>query len=93
MAAASNENKVPKVGFQQFPETISVIPDEKEMAERVCLSLNSKDGQKSIGQSIQDPYTQALKYIEQHRIVEVFQVTIATYMSTIDTLTDLFPIN
>ena len=82
MATAKNENKIPKVGIQQFPETVSVIPDEKEMAERVCLSLNLKDGQKSVGQSLQDPYTQALKYIEEHRIVEVFQVTIATKISS-----------
>lgn len=78
MAAATGENKETKVGFQQFPETTVVIPDEKEMVERICLSLNLKDGQKSAGQSFLDPYTQAIRYIEEHRIVQVFQVTMAT---------------
>ena len=77
MAAISRDTKV---GFQQFPESTSAIPDEKEMFERVCLSLNLKDGQKSAAQSSLDPYTQALRYVEEHRIVEVFQVTIVTHI-------------
>ena len=74
--AAANKNS--KAGFQQFPETEFSIPNKKEMEERIYLALNVKDGQKSVGQSLQDPYTQALKYIEEHRIVEVFQVTMTT---------------
>lgn len=77
MAATFGKNKNSE-GYQQFTEAESTIPDKRDMAERICLSLNLKDGQKSVGQSLQDPYTQALRYIEEHRIVEVFQVTIVT---------------
>ena len=66
-------------GFQQFPLVSYSIPDDDEIKERIALALNLKDGQQSIGQSEQDPYTLAVKYIEKHKIVEVFQVTIATF--------------
>ena len=67
-----------KVGFQQFPRATFIIPSKQEMKEQIYLALNLKDGQKSVGQSPEDPYTKAVKYIEEHQIVEVFQVTIAT---------------
>lgn len=65
-------------GFQQFPLVSYSIPDDDEIKERIALALNLKDGQQSIGQSMQDPYTLAVKYIEKHKIVEVFQVTMET---------------
>lgn len=65
-------------GFQQFPLVPSSVPYDQEMKERIALALNLKDGQQSLGQSVEDPYTRAVKYIEKHRIVEVLQVTMAT---------------
>ena len=65
-------------GYQQFPLTSYVIPSEQEMKEQIYLALNLKDGQKSVSQSPEDPYTKAVQYIQEHQIVEVFQVTIAT---------------
>lgn len=62
-----------KVGFQQFPRATFTIPSKQEMKEQIYLALNLKDGQKSVGQSPEDPYTKAVKYIEEHQIVEVFQ--------------------
>lgn len=75
MASGGNEGSS---GFQQFPLVPSSIPDDQEMKERIALALNLKDGQQSLGQSVEDPYTRAVKYIEKHRIVEVLQVTMAT---------------
>lgn len=65
-------------GYQQFPLTSYAIPSEQEMKEQIYLALNLKDGQKSVSQSPEDPYTKAVQYIQEHQIVEVFQVTIAT---------------
>ena len=67
---AANDN----VGFHQFPQAAYPVPDSKEVEEKVAIALNLKDGQKSLGQSTEDPYTRALNYIEEHRITEVFQV-------------------
>lgn len=76
---AAEEGAV-SAGFQQFPLTTHPLPNEEEMKEQICIALNLKDGQQSAGQSTEDPYTQAIKYIEKHRIMEVFQVTIATIL-------------
>lgn len=65
-------------GFQDFPQASFAIPSKKELEERVALAFNVKDGQQSSGQSDEDPYSRAVKYVEKHRIVDVFQVTMET---------------
>lgn len=72
MAAKDN------AGFQEFPQASFAVPSEEQMEERVALVVNSQDGLQSPGQSVEDPYPRAVKYIERHRIVEVFQVTMET---------------
>lgn len=67
-------------GFQEFPRATFAVPPKAEMEERSALAFNLRDGQQSMGQSTEDPYTRAVKYLEKHRIVEVFQVTIVTLM-------------
>ena len=62
-------------GLQQFPLAKSTLLSEQELQEHLKIAANVKDGQKSACQSEQDPYTQAVKYLEQHRILEVFQVS------------------
>lgn len=63
---------------QRFDRTSFPTASKQNAEESVVLSVNHRDGLQSGGQSIQDPYTRAIKYLEEHRIVEVFQVTIAT---------------
>jgi hypothetical protein len=71
---AADKQNVDNVGFQQFPLiSPSSIPSEEEFKEELYMRLNLKDGQQSATQSMEDPYTQAVKYIERHKIVEVFQ--------------------
>lgn len=65
-------------GFQEFPLASFAVPSVEQMEERVALVVNSQDGLQSLGQSVEDPYPRAVKYIERHRIVEVFQVTMET---------------
>lgn len=65
-------------GVQAFPEAVFSVPSRPEAEERSALAFNVKDGQQSVGQSVEDPYTKAVKYIEKHRIAEVFQVTMET---------------
>lgn len=72
MAAKDNES------MQQFPLVKNALLNERELHEQLKLMANVKDGQQSVGQSEQDPYTRAVKYLEQHRILEVFQVRRAT---------------
>ena len=69
-------------GFQQFPQASFPTPSKEEITEQVSIVLNLKDGQKSVGQSDEDPYTRAISYIERHKIVEVFQVTMVTSTQT-----------
>ena len=59
---------------QQFDRGPVLAPSKQNTEESVVLSLNRHDGLQSSGQSTQDPYTRAIKYLEEHRIVEVFQV-------------------
>jgi len=75
MAATAEDNG----GYQDFPQASFAIPSKEEIEERVALAFNVKDGQQSSGQNDEDPYSRAVKYIEKHRIVEVFQVTMETY--------------
>ena len=75
MAATAEDNG----GYHDFPQASFAIPSKEEIEERVALAFNVKDGQQSSGQNDEDPYSRAVKYIEKHRIVEVFQVTMETY--------------
>ena len=65
-------------GFQQFPLAPSSLLSEQETKEQIYVALNLKDGQQSATQSMEDPYTKAVNYIEKHKIVQVFQVTMTT---------------
>lgn len=60
-------------GYQQFPLVPTTMLSEEETREQIYMALNLKDGQKSATQSLEDPYTRAVNYIEKHKIVEVFQ--------------------
>ena len=69
MAAKDNES------VQTFPQANFDIPPKEHLEEAVVLALNVQDGQQSLGQSVEDPYTRAVRYLEKHRIVEIFQVS------------------
>lgn len=77
MAAKDNES------VQTFPPAGFDIPPKEHIEEAVVLALNVQDGQQSLGQSVGDPYTRAVHYLEKHHIVEIFQVrvTMATEAS------------
>lgn len=64
-------------GFQEFPQAQFTTPSQKELEEQLCIALNLKDGQQSAGQSSEDPYTRAVRYINEHGIVEVLQVKLS----------------
>ena len=68
--AAQEDNE----SHQQFPVASFAVPSRTELEERLVLALNTRDGQQSCAQDGADPYTRAVRYIEQHRIVEIFQV-------------------
>ena len=59
---------------QEFPRASFPVPSQKVLEELSALNSNVSGGQQSAGQSADDPYTRAVKYVERHRIVEVFQV-------------------
>ena len=61
-------------GVQEFPQAKFIVPSQQELEEQVCMALNLKDGQQSAGQSVDDPYTRAVRYLNEHGIVEVLQV-------------------
>ncbi len=65
-------------GVQEFPQAVFSVPFRADAEERVALAFNVKDGQQSVGQGVEDPYTKAVKYMEKHQIAEVLQVTIET---------------
>lgn len=77
--AAKEDNE----SHQEFPVASFPIPSRAELEERVVLALNSKDGQQSCVQDGADPYTKAVNYVEKHRIIEVFQVSMDTKHSYI----------
>ena len=70
MAAKDNES------VQTFPQAVFDIPPKDHVEEAVVLALNVQDGQQSLGQSVGDPYTRAVRYLEKHHIVEIFQVSV-----------------
>ena len=59
-----------KESLQQFPLVKTTMLTDQELQEQVKLA------KKSLGQSgvSEDPHSQAARYLQQHRIVEVFQV-------------------
>ena len=61
-------------GVQEFPQAKFIVPSQKELEEQVSMALNLKDGQQSAGQSVDDPYTRAVRYLNEHGIVDVLQV-------------------
>ena len=69
-------------GIQEFPQASFAVPSRADIEESVALAFNVKDGQQSSGQSSEDPYTRAVKYVEKHHIVEVFQVTMGTVLTS-----------
>lgn len=64
---------------QEFPVAKVDVPSKDQIEEAVALSVNVQDGQQSLGQSSQDPYTHAVSYLEKHHIVEILQVTMTTF--------------
>ena len=71
--AAQEDNE----SHQEFSVASFAVPSRAELEERLVLSLNTKDGQKSCAQDGADPYTKAVQYVEKHRIVEIFQVPVS----------------
>ncbi len=67
-------------GFQEFPHASFKIPPQENIEEASAMSENLMEGQQGAGQSLQDPYTRAINYLEKHRIVEIFQVTMETQL-------------
>ena len=68
MAAKDHE------GFQQFPEASGAVPNQVVLEEEIELKLSLLEGHQSIGESEEDPYNKAVKYLEEHHIIEIFQV-------------------
>ena len=63
---------------QEFSVASFPVPSRAELEERLVLALNTKDGQQSCVQDAADPYTAAVNYVEKHRIIEIFQVSMET---------------
>ena len=72
MAAKNNE------GFQEFPLATFTVPPREQTEELSAMTQNLLEGHQGIGESKDDPYTKAVRYLEKHRIVEILQVTIET---------------
>jgi len=70
MAAKDHE------GFQQFPNACDAVPDQVILEEEIELKLSLLEGHQSTGESEDDPYNKAVKYLEKHHIVEIFQVPV-----------------
>ena len=70
-----------RVGVQHFPRAGFDIPSKEQIEETSAIAQNLLEGQQSVGQSLEDPYTRAVHYLEKHRIVEILQVTMVTFMT------------
>lgn len=75
---AASESK----SFQQFPQATFAVPTREHIEEIVAISANLVDGQKSAGQSVEDPYSAAVQYLEKHHVVEVLEVTMETLITS-----------
>lgn len=71
-------------GFQQFTPADHSVYSREQSEQAAAIAANLIDGQSSLGQSMQDPYTASVNYLEKHRIVEVFQVTMETLLTVFD---------
>jgi len=68
-----------KEGFQEFPQASFAIPLPAQMEEVSAIAQNLLEGQQGVGESAEgDPYARAVNYLEQHRIIEILQVTMET---------------
>lgn len=80
MAARDHE------GFQQFPNASDTVPNQVVLEEEIELKLSLSEGHQSIGESEEDPYNKAVRYLEEHHIIEIFQVQSSlpiTHLSTV----------
>ena len=68
MAAKDHE------GFQQFPNASDTVPNQVVLEEEIELKLSLLEGHQSTGESEEDPYNKAVRYLEEHHIIEIFQV-------------------
>lgn len=69
MAARDHE------GVQQFPNAADAVPNQVILEEEIELKLSTLEGHQSIGESGEDPYNKAVRYLEEHHIIEIFQVS------------------
>lgn len=68
MAAKDHE------GYQQFPNASDTVPNQVVLEEEIELKLSLLEGHQSVGESEEDPYNKAVRYLEEHHIIEIFQV-------------------
>ena len=80
MAAKDHE------GFQQFPDASDAVPNQVVLEEEIELKLSLLEGHQSIGESEEDPYNKAVKYLEEHHIIEIFQVIFSFLVGTFQAL-------
>lgn len=67
-----------RAGFQEFSLAVYDIPPREQIEEASAIAQNLLEGHQGVGQSLADPYTHAVHYLEKHRIVEIMQVTMET---------------
>lgn len=68
-----------KEGFQEFPQANFTIPLPVQMEEVSAMAQSLLEGQQDVGESVEgDPYARAVRYLEEHRIIEILQVTMVT---------------
>lgn len=67
-------------GHQEFPLAAHDMPPLEQIEEASAIAENLLEGHQGVGQSLHDPYTCAVHYLEKHRIVEILQVTMVTFV-------------